>query len=62
MYIVVGLVLLGLAVGFVAGWAKSDALTDQNHKLAAGISVLCLAGLVAVTLSSVIWLTLPTTW
>ncbi len=61
MILVVVLALV-LAVGFVAGWAKSNALTDQNHKLAAGTSVLCLAGFVAISLSAAFWLMLPTTW
>lgn len=62
MVIAVVLLALVLAVGFVAGWAKSYALTDQNHKLAAGTSVLCLAGFVAINLSAALWLMLPTNW
>jgi len=61
MVLVVVLALV-LAVGFVAGWAKSNALTDQHHKLAAGTSVLCLAGFVAISLSAALWLMLPTNW
>lgn len=60
--ILVAILALALAVGFVAGWARSNALTDQHHKLAAGTSVLCLAGFVAINLSAAVWLILPTTW
>ena len=62
MYFVVAVLALGLVVGFIAGWAKSSALTDQNHKLAAGISVLCLACFVVINLSAAFWLMLPTNW
>ncbi len=58
----VALLTLVLAVGYVIGWAKSNALTDQHHKLAASTSVLCLAGLVAINLGTAVWLMLPTTW
>ncbi len=60
--IFVVLLVLVVAVGFIAGWAKSNALTDQNHKLAGLTSVLCLAGFVAINLGAAVWLLLPTTW
>lgn len=62
MVILVAILALVLAVGFIVGWARSNALTDQSHKLAASVSVLCFAGFLAINLSAAFWLMLPTNW